>query len=165
MKKTILPFIAIGVCLLLFSFISIERGKENRKVNKIASTHESVIAKIPSAVADESEIMEKVYSFVETHVMAPIQKAEQKQKGKKGNVEYFSRCPSGLEPTIISDSVKADRFVYGKVNNWKGCQAKGICVFRVCVNKKIAQVRDIGGKEYFTVSEWVDKKYPKEIKS
>lgn len=164
LKKTILFSAAgIGACLLLSSFLM--AGE------KAVSEKKTVAADVPvadaktniSAAMDAAANWEKVYSFIESSVVAPIEAAESKKKSKS-KVEYFSRCPSGIESTISSDSVKVEKYVYGKVNNWVGCSARGICYFRVLTSKKIAQVRDLTSKEYVNVSDWISKKYPKEVK-
>jgi hypothetical protein len=119
-------------------------------------TTENSSTKVSNAVLNDWEEWEKVNDFVNSTITVPVQK---KDNHKPSKAAMFSRCPSGYEPNYSSDSVKVDRFVYGKLNNYVGCSPKYICHFKVNVNKKIALVRGKDETEYIAVKDWLEKKY------
>lgn len=92
----------------------------------------------------------KVREFVHNNICNPIREKE----GSKVNADAFSRCPSGYHSKIAGhiDSVKVDQFTYGKVNLYKGCAAKYVCDFKVCVSKNIAEVKTKEMTEYVSVN-------------
>ncbi len=140
----VLPAIIIAGTLTLTSF----------------KAEESKINVNPSTTLSASEEWSAVYEYVEQQVITKISKKEaEMNKGKKVKTMMYSRCPSGMEPEFVSDSLKTDRYVYGKVQNWVGCQAIYYCNFKVNVTKHIALVRGRGEKVFIPVKDWLAKKY------
>lgn len=115
--------------------------------------YNEVTVKKDTSTLTNWEEYDKVSTYVYDKICTPISTA----KGKKVKMESFSRCPSGYEPAIAgsSDSVKTNKFVYGKINLYKGCSPKHVCDFKVNVDKGIAQVKSKGTSQYMTVKEWL----------
>ncbi|HWY11067.1 MAG TPA: hypothetical protein VN026_07070 [Bacteroidia bacterium] len=113
------------------------------------------------STTDEDEWAEwtKVHDFVDEKICNVIIENE-KSKGHDIQIHNFSRCPSGYESNIASkqEDVKVDKFVFGKINFYKGCSPKYICDFKVCVAKGTALVKTKDMNEYVPVAEWLGKK-------
>lgn len=112
-----------------------------------------------TVLEDEWAEWTKVHEFVDEKICNVIVENE-KSKGHKVNMQSFSRCPSGYESNIATkhEAVKTDKYVYGKINFYKGCSPKYICDFKVCVAKGTALVKTKEMPEYIPVAEWLEKK-------
>jgi hypothetical protein len=101
----------------------------------------------------------EVRDFVKENIQNPIA-AVDKENARRPKMEYYSRCPSGYNSTIAGkrETVKKDTDVFGTIVLYKGCSSKHICDYKVCVDKKIALVKNKGEEEYITVKEWLAKK-------
>lgn len=143
MKTTIVKIgllaIAVVIAIAMSSFTS---GNSNKPLATVALS--------------DWEEWEQVNEFVTKSITKEVQKRDNYKPSKSS---MFSRCPSGYEPNYSSDSVKVDRYVYGKLNNYVGCSPKYICHFKVNVNKKIALVKGKDEKDYVAVKDWLQKKY------
>jgi hypothetical protein len=104
----------------------------------------------------------QVIDYVRKNVCTPISKMEGNASVKMSS---FSRCPSGYQPQVAGnhDSAKVDRFVFGKVRLYKGCNGNNVCDFKVFVNKNITLIRSNDKAEYVTVNEWLAAKKTKEL--
>ena len=111
---------------------------------------------------DEWAEWTKVHDFVDEKICNVIIENE-KSKGHNVHVQSFSRCPSGYESNIATkqENVKVDKFVFGKINFYKGCSPKYICDFKVCVAKGTALVKTKEMTEYIPVADWLGKKETK----
>lgn len=135
MKRISLGLIAMITGVLLSSFI----GKENKQIS-----------------SDENNWKEyrAVNSFVYKTVCEPIRVASPKSKM---SVNKFSRCASGFTPEITTkeEDVKKENFVYGTIQEYKGCSPTYVCDFKVCVDKGVALVKSKNSDNYVTVNEWL----------
>lgn len=136
--------LATGIAIALSSF------------RKAETTKAPAIAASASSDNDSWEEWQKVSSFVYANISKEMQKHDTHKPSK---TSMFSRCPSGYQPNYTSDSVKVDRFVYGKLNNYTGCHATYVCSFKVNVNQKVALIKGKDEEEYMAVKDWVKKKY------
>ena len=137
--------LAAGIALALSSFKKAEITTIKLKAENVVSASES-----------DWDEWQKVSDFVDKAISKEVRKHDGKKASKTA---IFSRCPSGYEPNFTSDSVKVDRYVYGKLNNYIGCRANYVCNFKVNVTKKIALVKGKDETEYIAVKDWIQKKY------
>ncbi len=148
MKTTLTKIALLGIAgVIAFALCSFK--------NKINTTTVNTKA----VLEDEWAEWSKVQAFVDEKICNAIIENE-KSKGRNINIQSFSRCPSGYEPNIITkhEAVKTDKFVFGKINFYKGCSPKYICDFKVCVDKGTALVKTKEMEEYIPVNEWLSKK-------
>lgn len=134
---------AIAFALCSFTTRSISTTKVNTK----------------TVVEDDWAEWNEVRAFVKENIQNQIS-AVDKENAKRAKMESFSRCPSGYNSTIAGkrETVKKDSDVFGTIILYKGCLSKHICDYKVCVDKKIALVKNKGEEEYIPVKEWLEKK-------
>jgi hypothetical protein len=134
----------VGIALSSFTFKKVNAYKKSNSMVTIKSNWDEY---------------NKVNEFVRKNICSVIRQNESGNNGGS-KLDYISRCPSGYQPQIADnvDSVKVDRIVYGKINNYKGCSRNYVCDFKVCVSKGIALVKTKEMKEYVNVKEWLAKK-------
>ena len=149
--KIVLLTLASGIAFGFSSFKKEEPGS-------VTPIKKQMSAKIDTDWDQWQEVQE----FVDKKISKPVQERAPKRNPK---VMAFSRCPSGYHSDFVSDSVLVDRYVYGEINNYTGCNPTQICSFKVNVKKNIALVKGKGDKQYIAVKDWLEKKYgAKEVK-
>lgn len=123
------------------------------------TTSATTIAHPVSVNGDDYTEWNEVRTFVKENIQNQIAAAD-KENVKRAKMEYYSRCPSGYNSTIAGkrETVKKDADVFGTIILYKGCSSKHICDYKVCVDKKIALVKNKGEEEYVTVKEWLENK-------
>ena len=104
-----------------------------------------------------SEEYYEVRNFVQKKICMVLSKNDA-DAGIK--LKYFGRCPSGYQSAIADarDSVKLDKYVYGKIKLYEGCRGNYVCDFKVCVNKNSAELKSAEMTEYVSVDEWLKSK-------
>lgn len=148
MKTTLTKIALLGIAgAIAFALCSFKTKSSIEKVNPV------------SVNGDDYTEWNEVRAFVKENIQNPIA-AVDKENAKRAKMEYYSRCPSGYNSTIAGkrEVVKKDTDVFGTIVLYKGCSSKHICDYKVCVDKKIALVKNKGEEEYITVKEWLEKK-------
>lgn len=66
----------------------------------------------------------------------------------------FSRCPSGFSQSL-DEKQTGNVYAYGTIYNAEGCSREEFCEYKVNMNEKTAELRNLGEKEYLAMDEYI----------
>ncbi len=143
--------LSILITALLFAVVSFRSFRKPPSLSEKPLANPEVESTSKKPLASPQYLTEKGDQLIRSTLIQPLQT----KLGIRVDKKSFSRCPSGLGYYIVLEPHANRHYFQGTVENYRGCQGKRVCSFRLNEDENQLEVWSKSQHRFLGVKRWL----------